>query len=418
VKPLVSMQLGGNTPAALRHVFDIASTSLTLGVEEELMLIGRDGALASCVDTVLRRAAGDPRIVAELRACQLEIVTRPSPSAADLGRELATVRCAVDSILPDGVSTMAAGAHPAARPGPITDGERYLAIAADHPWAARHMLTCGLHVHIGVAGADRALAVYNALRSFLPELCALAANSPFHEGADAGVASVRTHLNRSVPRSGTPPAFESWDDLARYVEWGARGRTIPDASHQWWALRLHPGLGTLELRVFDTQTDIADTLALAAFSQALVAWLLDRHDAGEQLAVHDRHLIDENLFLAARDAGGGWLVDLDRGERQATVDRIEGLLEVVAPYARLFGAERDLERTAALAWVGEAERQRQFVAEYGVDGLAGWLSVLTNESARRVQAEAITGLTLGHAPGKALSQNGADEAAVVGGREV
>lgn len=388
MKPLVSIPLAGSTTSALRHRFDLASESLTLGIEEELMLIGRDGQLSACVETVLERATGDPRIVAELRASQLELVTRPSPCAADLGRELATVRCAVDGIVPDGVALMAAGAHPTALPDRITTGERYHAIAADHPWAARHMLTCGLHVHVGIAAADRALAVHNALRSYLPELCALAANSPFHEGTDAGVASVRTHLNRAVPRSGTPPAFESWDALARYVDWGAEGGLIPDPSHQWWALRLHPGVGTIELRVFDTQTEIADTTALAAFSQALVAWLLDRHDAGERLPVHARHRIDENLFLAARDATGGWLVDLETGRRDATVDRIEGLLDEVAPYGKSFGSESELARVAALAWVGGSERQRLYVEEHGVSALPGWLSDLTVKSALCTRAQA------------------------------
>lgn len=389
MKPLVSMPVVGSTTAALRHVFDLVSTSLTLGIEEELMLIERDGTLSPCVETVLTRAAGDPRIVAELRASQLELVIRPSFSAADLGRELATARCAVDAILPDGVAAMASGAHPTASADRITRGERYQAIAADHPWAARHMLTCGLHVHVGVAGADRALAVYNALRSYLPELCALAANSPFHAGTDAGVASVRTHLNRAVPRSGTPPAFESWDELACYVDWGATGGLMPDASHQWWALRLHPGVGTIELRVFDTQTEVADTAALAAFSQALVAWLLDRHDAGEELPVHGRHRIDENLFLAARDASGGWLVDLDSGRREATIDRIERLLDRLAPYGKSFGSENELARVGALAWVGGSERQRLYVEEHGVPALPGWLSDTTLQSALRARAETL-----------------------------
>jgi carboxylate-amine ligase len=388
MKPLVSIPLVGNTSSALRHVFDVSSTSLTVGMEEELMLTGRAGQLVPCVETVLERAAGDPRIAAELRASQLEIVTRPSLCAADLGRELAGTRCAVDAILPDGVAAMAAGAHPTASADRITRGERYRAIATDHPWAARHMLTCGLHVHVGVAGADRALAVYNALRSYLPELCALAANSPFHDGSDAGVASVRTHLNRALPRAGTPPAFESWDALARYVDWGARGALIPDPSHQWWALRLHPALGTLELRVFDTQTEIVDSTALAAFGQALVAWLLDRHDAGERLPVHDRHRIDENLFLAARDACGGWLVDLETGHREATVERIERLLDELAPYAPSLGSESELARVAALAWVGGSERQRLFAEEHGLAALTGWLTDLTLESAVGIRAEA------------------------------
>jgi glutamate---cysteine ligase / carboxylate-amine ligase len=414
VKPVVPFPTRADTASQLRRAFDRAPRSLTIGAEEELMLVrSESGDLAACAEEVLSRASGDARFVAELRASQIEIVTRPSLSAADLGRELAASRCDLSELVAPGVLPLAAGAHPnAAAPGRITDGKRYRAIAADHPWAARDMLTCGLHVHVGIAGGDRALAAYNALRGFLPELCALAANSPFQRSEDAGVASVRTLLNRFLPRSGAPPVFGSWAELARYVDWGARGGSLPDPSYQWWGLRLHPGVGTLELRMFDTQTEVEDAVALAAFAQALVAWVLEQYDGGEQLPVHEPHLIDENLYLAARDATGGWLVDLESGERQPTVDRIEHLLDEVAPYARALGSERELARTAALAWIGGAERQRLFVEEHGIDALPGWLSVLTHESARRVRAEALSPLAGQHAPGRMPRDDGAAEALV------
>jgi len=40
-------------------------------------------------------------------------------------------------------------------------------------------------VHVAVRGADRALAVYDAARSFVPELGAIAANSPFLDARDS-----------------------------------------------------------------------------------------------------------------------------------------------------------------------------------------------------------------------------------------
>ena len=391
MKPVVSFLVGGDAAAQLRRAFDSASLSLTIGAEEELVLVRPgSGELASDVDEVLARTSGDPRFVAELRASQIEIVSRPCLSAADLGRELAAARCDLADALAGDMCAAAVGTHPTAETvGPITDGDRYRSIAADYPWAARHMLTCGLHVHVGVAGGDRALAVYNALRSYLPELCALAANSPFHRSCDAGVASVRTHLNACLPRSGTPPAFRSWGEFGRYVAWGARGGCIPDPSYQWWALRLHPGLGTLEIRVSDAQTEIEDAVAVAALTQALVASLLDRYDSGERLPIHASHLINENLWLAARDATGGWLLDLESGLREPTADRIERLLDELAPYGQALGCERELARVATLAWFGGAARQRALVAEHGIDALPALLGRLTDESARRVRAQAV-----------------------------
>jgi carboxylate-amine ligase len=358
-----------------------------------MLVRSANGELASCAEEALDRTSGDPRFVAELRATQIELVSRPCLSASDLGRELASSRCDLADALPMGVRALAVATHPTASTfGRITDGERYRTIAADHPWAARHMLTCGLHVHVNVAGADRALAVYNSLRSYLPELSALAANSPFHLAQDAGVSSARAQLTRYLPRSGTPPAFRSWAEFAAYIVWGTRGGAVPDPSYHWWGVRLHPAFGTLEIRICDVQTEVEDAMALAAFSQALVAWLLDRYDLGEPLPVHDSHLIEENLALAARDAMGGWLIDLDSGRRVPTVDRVETLLDVLTPFSAALGSEHELERVAALAWVNGAERQRQFVAEQGIGALTDWLAELTDESARRGRAEALSPL--------------------------
>ena len=74
--------------------------------------------------------------------------------------------------------------------------------------------TFGLHVHVGIRGADRAIAVCNALRNFLPELLALSASSPFVEGVYSGLHSARTQIfTRMFPRCGIPDAFDGWDEL-------------------------------------------------------------------------------------------------------------------------------------------------------------------------------------------------------------
>ena len=124
----------------------------------------------------------------------------------------------------------------------------------------------GLHVHVAIRGADRALAVYNALRSHLPELAALAANAPFYEGRDSGLASVRSRISGLLPRQGVPPALPSWDAYEEALRWCA----FDDPRQWWWELRLHPVFGTVEVRVPDTQTTVADTAAVGAVVHALV----------------------------------------------------------------------------------------------------------------------------------------------------
>ena len=142
-------------------------------------------------------------------------------------------------------------------------------------------LVFGLHVHVAVRGADRALAVHNALRSYLPELAALAGNAPLHDGRDTGLASLRPKLSELLPRQGVPPAFASWEERAELERWGRRGGVFPAAGEPWWELRAHDEHGTIELRVPDTQSTPEEAAGVLALAAALIATLAGRHDAGE-----------------------------------------------------------------------------------------------------------------------------------------
>src|SRR6185312_4590219 len=152
---------------------------------------------------------GDPRLKVEMPAAQLEIVTAPHATIADAVAELARARRALADAVAPRLRLAGAGAHPfAAGLGRLNPGARYEAIAAEYASVARRQLVFGLHVHVAIPGADRALAAYNALRSYLPDLAALAANAPFYEGHDSGLASVRSRVNGLLPRQGVPPALE------------------------------------------------------------------------------------------------------------------------------------------------------------------------------------------------------------------
>ena len=175
----------------------------------------------------------------------------------------------------------------------------------------------GLHVHVAVRGADRALAVHNALRSYLPELAALAGNAPLHGGRDTGLASLRPKLCDLLPRQGVPPAWGSWEERADFERWGRRGGVFPGAGEPWYELRPHDEVGTIELRVPDSQSTPEEAAGVIAFAAGLVAWLAERHDAGESLPVHDHSRIVENRWRAMRHGLGGSLLDLDSGEPAA-----------------------------------------------------------------------------------------------------
>jgi glutamate---cysteine ligase / carboxylate-amine ligase len=355
--------------------------SFTIGAEEELMLVHRgSGDLAHEVDRVLDRS--DSRFAPELRAAQLEIITPVCATAADVCRELSSARQTLIERLPPELALLAAGTHPTSTSwGEITDAGRYRDIADEYAFAATRTLVCGLHVHVAVGGAQRALAIYNALRSFLPELAALAANSPFFEGRDTGMCSVRPKMNELYPRSGIPPAFSSWDELVRFLEWGRRGGLFPDFSYLWHEMRPHLRYGTLEIRVADTQTTVDDAAGYVALVQALVAWLADRFDAGEELPVHETYRIAENAWRAHRYGLGGWLVDLDSGQPQPTRMRIANLVALLEPYAARFGVDDKLPTIRTLLAGGGADRQRYVAAREGIGAVTHWLVRETEASA-------------------------------------
>ena len=313
---------------AMERRFDHAP-ALTVGVEEEVILLDPATFLpVDSVEEVLSRLDGDPRFKPELRCAQLELVTPPASTVADVARELAAARRILAERLGGEIRFASLGTHPSSTSiSAVTPTRRHLEIGQELRWLARAGLPSGLHVHVAVDGAARAVAVFNSLRSYLPEIAALGANSPFYEGRDTGLASTRLKLREDNPRSGIPPAFESWRSYTEFVAWGARGGVVPDPSYLWWDLRLNAVHGTIEIRAADSQTRIDDVAGIAALCQSLVASLLDRHDAGDRLPVHDTQRIAENRWRAMRDGLGGELVDLDDGRPIATRERLRNLVE-------------------------------------------------------------------------------------------
>jgi carboxylate-amine ligase len=314
----------------------------TVGLEEEVMLLGAETLdLAPHAAEVVEQL-DDPRFKIEMPAAQLEIVTAPHATVAAAAEELARARADLAASLAPRFRVAGAGAHPfAAGSGPLNPGPRYEAIEAEYASVARRQLVFGLHVHVAISGADRALAVYNALRSYLPQLAALAANAPFYEGRDSGLASVRSRISGLLPRQGVPPAFESFEAYAEALRWCG----FDDPRQWWWELRLHPVFGTVEVRVPDTQTTVEETAAVATVIHDLVNRLAERPEP-----VHESWRIDQNRWSACRHGLEGEMTDLATGERRAT---------------------RELLATPAAS---PAARQREVAAERGLKGLVAWMA--------------------------------------------
>jgi carboxylate-amine ligase len=361
------------TAADLRAPFE-REGPMTVGLEEELMLVdARTLDLAPAAPEALEAVgADDPRFKLELPASQIEILSSACVTVGEAAAQLAAGRRALTDALDDRLRVIGAGAHPFADGrGVLNEGERYDAIRAEFGEVARRQLVCGLHVHVAVGGADRTLAVYNALRSHLPELAALGANAPFYEGRDTGLASVRPKICDLLPRQGVPPAVASWEAFAQELDWGARAGRVPEPRRWWWELRVHPTFGTLEVRVPDSQATVGDAAAIGALVHALAHHLAAGHDAGEPLPAAPTWRIEENRWSACRHGLDAPLADLETGAATPARERLAELISAIEPDARELGCAGELADARRLLAANGSERQR---ASGGPHEAAAWLA--------------------------------------------
>jgi carboxylate-amine ligase len=212
----------------------------------------------------------------------------------------------------------------------------------------------GLHVHVGIRGADRAIRVHDALRTYLPHLLALSASSPFVEGVNSGLHSARTEIfTRLFPRCGIPDPYESWDEFERYVRFLYETGSITEHTQLWWSVRPHLAFPTIEIRICDGQPDLGEARSLAALGYALAARVARALDDGEELPMPPPRLLEENLWRAIRFGLSGSLIDLAAGTVEPARDALERLIDWVLPVAEELGAAQFLAIPAANA----AERQ-------------------------------------------------------------
>src|SRR6266508_3404283 len=222
--------------------------------------------------------------------------------------------------------------------------------------------TFGLHVHVGIRGADRAVRVHDALRAYLPHLLALSASSPFHENVNTGLHSARTQIfTRFFPRCGVPDVYGSWAEFERYVRFLYRTGSITEHTQLWWSVRPHLAFPTVEIRICDAQPDLGEARSLAALVYSLTARIARAIDEGEPLPSLPARLIEENMWRAIRYGLSDGLIDFERGEVVPARARIEALIEWVLPVAEEIGAAGYLRVPDANA----SERQYARLEELG-----------------------------------------------------
>ena len=356
---------------ALREVFGRAS-AMTVGIEEELMLLEPSSLKPVALGPGLRRYLGEPwRFHAELSPTQIEIVSRPHTTVSAAIEDLRYSRTAVVDALAGQARLAGLAVHPFGESvSAISPGERYARLERRYGWCLRRAgLAGGLHIHVTVPQADRALAVYNALRGYMPQIAALAASAPFFDDRDTGLASIRPLLADSLPRQGVAPLFPTWEAYANYLTWGVASGAFWDFHELWWECRLHPVFGTIEVRVADAQAEIEDVEAVATVVHCLVRWLASRYDEGELLSAHERIRIAENRWRAAVEGVDGTFVDLDTGTQVFARRLVAGLLADLGPHAATDREQRSLQGAQRMLDAPHPHRQRATAARSGLMGL-------------------------------------------------
>jgi len=329
---------------AAREGFESGS-DFTIAVEEEFALL--DPATLGLVNRFEDVQAGaqgtplEPNLVGELIASEVEIKTGRCESFAEIPAAMTERRAQLDALVETlGIGLAATGTHPWAdwKDQRIIDTPHYRRNDQLLRYVVWRNNTFGLHIHIGIRGADRAIAVTNGLRNFLPEILALSASSPFVENVNTGLHSARTQIfTRFFPRCGVPDAFASWQQYEAYVRFLYETGSVTEHTQLWWSVRPHLAFPTVELRICDGQPELGESQALAAFMFALTARIARAIDEGEDLPDHPHRLIEENLWRAIRHGLSGELIDLRSGDVMPARARIEQLLEWAMPVAEELG---------------------------------------------------------------------------------
>ncbi len=346
-----------------RAAFD-ASTDFTVGLEEEFALLDpvtldlaprfeelRDAAAA---DEALARS-----IAGELISSEIEIRSgRGEDLAAARGAQRDLRRRLFALAAEQHIELGATGTHPWSdyRRQHIIQTDHYRRVEEGLKYVAWRNNTFSLHVHVGIRGADRAVAVCDRLRPVLPTLLAISANSPFLDGSDSGLHSARTQtFTKSFPRCGVPDPFGSWQAFTDYIDLLVRTRSIVEYTQVWWSIRPHFTFGTVEVRICDAQGTAAESDAVAALIVACVAQAARDEDDGVPHTDLPHRLIEENMWRALRYGLDGELLDLARGEAYPAAAAGERLLEWTAPVRAELGIE------VALPPLNGAQRQRRLL---------------------------------------------------------
>ncbi len=323
--------------------------AFTIGVEEEYLL----------VDTETRALVIDPpktmmaeaeemcgaQVTSELLRSQIEVGSKVCQNVQEVRQDLARLRSNIIEVAGrHGLAPIAASTHPFSKwtEQKHTEKERYFDLTHEMQGAARRLVICGMHVHVGIGDDELRIDLMNQVSYFLPHLLALSCSSPFWAGRNTGLKSYRLTIFDALPRTGLPERFASWGEYQRHIKILMDAGLIPDSTRIWWDLRPSARFPTLETRIMDVCTRLDDTIALTALLVCTLRMLYRLRTRNQRWRIYTPMLIRENRWRAMRYSFDEGMIDLAKGAVVPFEDLIDEILSHVAEDAEALGCEKEL----------------------------------------------------------------------------
>ena len=344
--------------------------SFTIGIEEEYLLVDLESRdLVEDPDPAMMKRCEEAlgsQVTPEFLRAQIEVGTRVCGSIDEARADLSHLRRTIADIAREfGCAPIAASTHPFApwHTQKHTDKDRYNSLAEDMQVVARRLLTCGMHVHIGIEDEDFRIELLNQLPYFLPHLLALSTSSPFWSGQDTGLQSYRLSVFDELPRTSLPETFSSFGEYRRTIDLLVRAGVIEDATKLWWDIRPSARFPTLEMRITDVCSLLDDALAIAAIFRCLCRMIWRLRADNKRWRAYPNLLISENRWRAQRYGLDEGLVDFGKGEIVPYAVLLEEIFGLIAEDAVSFDCEKDIKAATEILQRGtSAHRQRAVFA--------------------------------------------------------
>ena len=365
------------------------SKSPTVGVEVEAQIVDNTtGDLVNIAENIVNGFNNEDRVKHELYLSTVEITSSPSLDTNNTYDELSSIFKEVLNLANNNnAGLIATGTHPFAlyEDQVITNvNPRYEEFAQKYGWAVRRLLTFGMHVHVGMDSKEKAVAVHDEIRKYLPLVLALSACSPFWRGKDTELYCSRLSVFQGLPNTGLPEPYFEWSEYEQSLKTLVAADVIKEKigyRQVWKDVRIHPAYGTVEVRIADSMPSLIDTVAVATFVQALAIKIGNDWEAGKLDEPTPNWLIERNRWAAIKEGlNAKFIIDLE-GRTKPIKEVIKNLTKEIKPVAESLGS---LNRLNELENIFKSdnmvENMRNFHKKESLDALVKELQIILNES--------------------------------------